>query len=151
VVLLSALVPASGTSLIGSLRWFERVLVSRFVRPDQPFTLTRAMTKRGFGTNLSATQWKLLQTQICPESSRLLYEIVQHRPRAELRVTYVVHLRDRIVSVQRQHSSIRNLGRPVDVRTIDAGHSAFAARPAQVGALLDEIADSSAGLVLGGS
>jgi hypothetical protein len=46
-----------------------------------------------------------------------------------------------MLSVRRQYASIRNLGQPVAVRTIDAGHSAFAARPAEVGALLDELAD----------
>jgi pimeloyl-ACP methyl ester carboxylesterase len=142
VVLLAALVPPSGKSVFTSLSWLERAFVARFVPPDQPFTLIPPMVKFGFGTHLSSEQWERLQTQICPESSRLLYEIVERRPpprRSPL--TYVVHLRDRMLSVNRQYASIRNLGQPIEVRTIDAGHSAFAARPAEVGALLDEIAD----------
>jgi pimeloyl-ACP methyl ester carboxylesterase len=142
VVLLAALVPPSGKSVVSSLSWLERAFVSRFVRPDQHFTLTQEMVKFGFATDLNSERREALQAQICPESSRLLYEIVQRGPLMDVAVTYVVHLRDRMLSVKRQYASIRNLGRPVEVRTIDAGHSAFAARPAELGALLDEIADS---------
>jgi pimeloyl-ACP methyl ester carboxylesterase len=142
VVLLSALVPPSGESVFTSLNWFERAFVSQLVRPDQPFRLTQEMVKFGFATNVSPERWEALKAQTCPESSRLLYEIVERRPLPRrYPLTYVVHLRDRMLSVKRQQASIRNLGHPVQVRTIDAGHSAFAVCPDEVGALLDEIAD----------
>lgn len=141
VVLLSALIPPSGKSVFTSLSWLERAFVSRLVRPDKPFTLTPSMVKFGFGNSLTAERWTALKAQTCPESSRLLYEAVERRPLIDVAVTYVVHLRDRMLSLKRQHASIHNLGRPVEIRTIDAGHSAFAARPEEVGALLDEIAD----------
>jgi pimeloyl-ACP methyl ester carboxylesterase len=141
VVLLSALVPPAGKSVFASLRWYERAFVSRLVRQDEPFTLTPPMVKFGFGNSLTPDRWEALKAQICPESSRLLYELVERRPLVDVAVTYVVHLRDRILSIKRQHASIDNLSRPVEIRTIDAGHTAFAARPQEVGALLDEIAD----------
>jgi pimeloyl-ACP methyl ester carboxylesterase len=143
VVLLSAIVPPSGRSVIASLRWIERVLVSRWVRPDRPFELTTPMMRYGFGTNLSAEEWRSLRAQTCPEAPRLLTDVVHRRLPADIPFTFIVHTKDRALSVKRQHASIRNLDIPIDIRTIDAGHSAFASHPVEVATLLDDIADIS--------
>ena len=72
--------------MFASLNWLERAFVSRLVRPDQPFTLTQEMVKFGFATQVNPEQWEALQAQTCPESSRLLYEIVERRrPLADIR------------------------------------------------------------------
>ncbi len=136
-VLIAALLPPDGVSVLDTLRGPARWLVARQSRDGMPRRAPRpALARWMFCNGMTAPQRELVLTQLCNESSRLDREPVRSAGSIDpARAVWVLPRRDRTVRPRTQRATIERLGID-DVTEIDAGHDLMVSHPMELAAIL---------------
>jgi pimeloyl-ACP methyl ester carboxylesterase len=152
LVFVSCFLPREGGTIVDELPGWIRVLsrlgARRAARSDAAPTtgLHPRIARRMFCNDMDAEQTAFTLAHLVPEAAGITLETVSRKdlpPADVVPRTYVKLLRDQALKPSLQDQLIANLG-SCQVRTLDAGHDAMISRPAQLAAVLDDIARTSA-------
>ncbi len=145
-VLVAALLPPDGASVLDTLRGPTRWVVARQSRDGLPRRRPhRAVARWMFCNGMTAPQREFVLAQLCDESSRLDREPVRSTGLLDpARTAWVLPRRDRTVRPRTQRATIVRLGIE-DVTEIDAGHDVMASHPQQLASVLQRQAGRLAG------
>jgi pimeloyl-ACP methyl ester carboxylesterase len=102
--------------------------------PVLPEETARAL----FGNDLDDAQWTEHFAGLVPDAPGIMNARVSGYPRG-IPITYVSMTRDQPVPPALAAQMVANLGQPVDVRTIDAGHTVMVSEPHELAAILNEV------------
>ncbi len=141
-VLVAALLPPEGASVLDTLRGPTRWVVARQSRDGMPRRAPHpALARWLFCNGMTAAQRELVLSQLCDESSRLDREPVRSAGSIDpARTAWVLPRRDRTVRPRTQRATIRRLGID-DVVEVDAGHDLMVSHPQELAAILQRHAE----------
>ena len=141
-VLVAALLPPDGASVLDTLRGPTRWVVARQSREGMPRPAPRpALARWMFCNAMTAPQRELVLAQLCDESSRLDREPVHSAGLLDpTRTGWVLPRRDRTVRPRAQRATIRRIGID-DVVEVDAGHDLMVSHPQELAAILQRYAE----------
>ena len=136
-VLVAALLPPDGASVLDTLRGLTRWVVARQSRHGMPRRAPHpALARWMFCNGMTAPQRELVLTQLCDESSRLDRAPVRSAGLLDpARTAWVLPRRDRTVRPRTQRATVERLGID-DVTEIDAGHDLMVSHPRELAAIL---------------
>lgn len=141
-VFVACTVPPDGQSAFDTLDP-EIQAMARAGGGDGSGLLDAAIARRIFGNDLDDEQFAWCLSRMVPEATALTMEPVDLAPlRSALSRTWIRPLRDAIVAPEKQLRFAANAG---DCPTVDldAGHMCMISKPAELAALLDDIAQRS--------
>jgi pimeloyl-ACP methyl ester carboxylesterase len=142
VVCLAGPVPRPGKSIVASFPFLMR-LASRLVLScsGPEFAQSRRMSEKTFFNGIDPARVSRACDRLTKESSALVQEPVRWSGRPPAPCTYIKCLRDRgPLSPPHQERMAANLGTGVSVVALDSCHYAMLDRPAEVAAVLNQIA-----------
>ena len=141
-VLVAALLPPDGASVLDTLRGPTRWVVARQSRDRMPRRAPHpALARWMFCNGMTAAQRELVLAQLCDESSRLDREPVHSAGLLDpARTAWVLPRRDRTVRPRTQRATIRRLGIE-DVTEVDAGHDLMVSHPQVLASVLQRHAE----------
>ena len=141
-VLVAALLPPDGASVLDTLRGPTRWVVARQSREGLPRHPPHpAVARWMFCNGMTAPQREFVLAQLCHESSRLDREPVHSAGLLDPdRTAWVLPRRDRTVRPRTQQTTIRRLGID-DVTEIDAGHDVMVSHPQLLASILQHHAE----------
>ena len=140
LVLIAALVPPAGGSVLDTLRGPVRWHVARAhrratPRPPPP----RALARWLFCNGMTRQQRGFVLEQLCAESTVIPGERVDANPLpASVPTTWILTRRDRMVRPSQQRAFIDNLGGVDEIVEVDTCHDIMVSEPAKLGSLLAE-------------
>jgi pimeloyl-ACP methyl ester carboxylesterase len=102
--------------------------------PVLPEDTARAL----FGNDLDDQQWAEHFKGLVPDAPGIMNARVSGYP-AGIPITYVSMTQDQPVPPDLAARMVANLGQPVDVRTIDAGHTVMVSKPNELAAIVNEV------------
>jgi pimeloyl-ACP methyl ester carboxylesterase len=102
--------------------------------PVLPEDTARAL----FGNDLDDEQWAEHFKGLVPDAPGIMNARVSGYP-AGIPITYVSMTQDQPVPPDLAARMVANLGQPVDVRTIDAGHTVMVSKPNELAAIVNEV------------
>jgi pimeloyl-ACP methyl ester carboxylesterase len=137
IVLVSSLVPRQGSSALGELppplgQIARAAARRRSVLNPLPFPLTRW----AFGNGMTRAQRTFLYSVLTPQSLRPAAERVDRSAFPDVPSTWVLTLRDHVLSVRAQRRFMANLGSVDEVVSLDTCHDAMISAPDQLADLL---------------
>ncbi|BCP05395.1 hypothetical protein MINTM019_28510 [Mycobacterium paraintracellulare] len=132
IVLVACNVPPDGKSVLSTLkppiRFFARMNIDRL-----PRWMARWMFCNGMTDQQRAYSLRIL----VPESLSIVHEPVDRsRMPTDVPLTWVLTLRDHVLSVKDQRRFIANLGGVDEVIELDACHNAMISEPAELASIL---------------
>ena len=136
-VLVAALLPPDGASVLDTLRGPARWVVARQSSDGLPRRRPRpAVARWMFCNGMTAPQRGFVLAQLCDESSRLDREPVHSAGLLDpARTAWVLLRRDRTVRARTQRATIERLGIE-DVTEVDAGHDVMVSHPRLLASVL---------------
>jgi pimeloyl-ACP methyl ester carboxylesterase len=139
-VFVACAVPDDGLSTLDmlpeDLRSFARANLER----GEPGVLDAAMARNFFGNDLDDEQFAWMMSIMVPEAPGLLTQPVDLSPlRSEMPRTWIRPMHDAVVNPDDQLRYARNAGE-CDLVDLDAGHMCMISKPAELAAILCEIA-----------
>jgi len=145
-VLVAALLPPDGRSVLDTLRGPPRWVVARQSRDGLPRRRPPpALARWMFCNGMTAPQRRFVLAQLCDESSRLDREPVHSTGLIDpARTVWVLPRRDRTVRPRTQRATIERLGID-EVAEVDAGHDAIVSHPQRVASILQRHAERFSG------
>ena len=141
-VLVAALLPPDGASVLDTLRGPTRWVVARQSRDGRPRRRPRpAVARWMFCNGMTAPQREFVLAQLCDESSRLDREPAHPADLLEpARTAWVLPRHDRTVRPRTQRATIERLGIH-EVTEIDAGHDVMVSHPRRLASVLQRHAE----------
>jgi pimeloyl-ACP methyl ester carboxylesterase len=133
LVYVGALVPGPGQSA-GTLMLGEDMVTPDGVMPAMDESVTRPL----FGNDLDDEQWAEHVKGIVPDATGIFNARITGYPTG-IPTTYVGMTDDQPVPPALAAQMVANLGGPVDVRTIDAGHTVMVSQPKALAAIVNEV------------
>jgi pimeloyl-ACP methyl ester carboxylesterase len=134
LVYVGALVPGPGQSA-GTLMLGEDMVTPDGVMPAMDESVTRPL----FGNDLDDEQWAEHVKGIVPDATGIFNARITGYPTG-IPTTYVGMTDDQPVPPALAEQMVANLVGPVDVRTIEAGHTVMVSQPKALAAIVNEIA-----------
>jgi pimeloyl-ACP methyl ester carboxylesterase len=134
LVYVGALVPPPGSSAAQVMTGGD------LVTPDGILAVMEADTARSlFGNDLTEEQWVTAAAGLAPDALALMNTPVSGYP-TQIPMVYVTMTEDAAVPPPLAERMAANLGNNVERRTIDAGHSVMVSKPAELAAIVNEVA-----------
>ena len=142
-VLVAALLPPDGASVLDTLRGPARRIVARQSRHGLPRRRPHRVVARWmFCNGMTRPQRELVLAQRCDESSRMDRAPIRSAGVLDpARTAWVLPRRDRTVRPRTQRATIERLG-IVDVTEVDAGHDVMVSHPQVLASVLKRHAGS---------
>jgi pimeloyl-ACP methyl ester carboxylesterase len=130
MVLIAAVTPPHGLSVLDALPWPASMLLRRAARSGKSFAVPRGLAYAGFWNGLPARMRRTAASRLCREFAHVLAERVDYSALSTaVPRTWIVTGRDRIVSPRRQLSYIDAIGGVDTVLRIDSCHDAMFSHP----------------------
>lgn len=130
MVLIAALTPPHGSSVLDTLPWLMSTLLARAACSGDAFALPRTLAHVCFWNGLPARMRRTAASGLCREFAHVLAERADYSALSTgVPRTWILTGRDRIVSPRRQLSYIDAIGGVDTVLRIDSCHDAMFSHP----------------------
>jgi pimeloyl-ACP methyl ester carboxylesterase len=139
MILIAACVPAQGSSVVDTVRGPLAPLARSARWIPMSFVLPGPIARFAFCNGMTREQRELTVSRQCSESTSIIVEPVDRNDLPEsVPRTWIMTLRDRSLSVRRQHASIESLGGVDTMLCVDACHDVMLSHPRWLAATLAE-------------
>ena len=139
MILMAAFIPPQGSSVVDALRGPLAPLARLGVFIGRPFGMPTAAARFAFWNGMTRVQRRFAKSRLVHESLNVIVEPVDRSdmPAAVPR-TWILTLRDRALSTQRQREYIAELGGVDTMFCVSCGHDVMFSEPKRLAAILLE-------------
>jgi pimeloyl-ACP methyl ester carboxylesterase len=139
LVLATAFVPPEGSAVVDTLPGPGGLLARWGARRGKPARLPAVVGRLLFCNGMPRERRRFIERRLCAESPRVIAERVsRHDMPAEVPRTWIMTMRDHVLSRKAQHRSIAAIGGVDVIVEVDTCHDLMASAPEWLAALLVE-------------